>query len=147
MSSRELDVFAAGLLDDMARRDAKALEARMGKAFTFVVEATDVGIPAMSPRDAVRTLLTGLREDGFLGPDGRPAIVPLAGAADVRCAPGVRLDAATGRAILGRSYDAAFLATGLGKGGDEEAFVFLARTASGSIVWRGAWYSTTGFER
>ena len=146
-ADRDLNVFAAGLLRDMALRDAGALEAAMGKSFTFVVEATDVTIPDQRARGAVRTLLTGLRADGFLGQGGRPEIVPLARAAKVRCEPGVPLDDATGAAILGRPYDAAFLTTGWGKRGDEEAYVFLARNADGRIVWRGVWYSTTGFER
>ena len=147
LKGQQLNAFAAGLLADLERRDAAALQARMGKSFTFVMEATDVAIPARRPERAVRELLTGLRAEGFMDSDGTPRIVPLARAARVRCVSDTQLDRATGLAILGRGFEAAFLASGWGKAGDEEAFVFLARNASGRLVWRGVWYSIAGFER
>lgn len=147
LKSREVNDFAVESVADMARRDADALEARMGRSFKFVIEATDVDIPAREPDRAVGELLTGLREEGFMGSDGKPRIVPLAEGARIRCVSGVPLDRETGRAILGRDYEAAFLATGWGSAGDEEAFVFLTRNASGRLVWRGLWYSIAGFDR
>jgi hypothetical protein len=137
-----LDAFASALLADLTGRDPKALAARMSGTFEFVVEGTDVAIPPMSVDVAAQAFVDGLKEPGFDG------YWPLAPAAAVRCLPGITpAKLFPGNEILKGKFTAAFLTTGWGTTGGEEAFLYLSKRPDGSPSWRGTWYSLGGFER
>jgi hypothetical protein len=134
-----LDAFATGLLADLAARDEKRLAARMSNGFEFVVEATDVAIPPMTARAAASAFVDGLAEP-FRG------YRPLVRGSSIDCEPSVTPEKLSpGNWILKGKYAAAFLTTGWGPGGDEEAFVYLERRSDGTPYWRGVWYSLAGF--